>query len=129
MASLYDAVINLYENNDGALAEAWAIAELQGQDDLKKNLIRLYAALLVNDSESDVKNGYLVLQSGDRLSLWMKGRQTFLHHSGGDMDGLHGATPWRMSSRRQLPRTPEDLRWRLTNKHPFTGLSWKWKFR
>ena len=69
MASVYDAVINSYENNDGALAEAWAIAEFQGQEDLKKNLIRLYAALLVNDSESDVKNGYLVLQSGVRLEL------------------------------------------------------------
>ena len=51
MASVYDAVINSYENNEGALAEAWAIAEFQGQEDLKKNLIRLYAALLVNDSE------------------------------------------------------------------------------
>ena len=69
MASVYDAVINSYESNDGALAEAWAIAEHQGQEDLKKNMIKLYAALLVNDNESNVKGGYLTLQSGVRLWL------------------------------------------------------------
>ena len=68
MASVDDAVINSYEN-EGTLAAAWAIAESQGQEDLRKNVIRLYAALLVNDSESNVKKGYLVLQSGDRLEL------------------------------------------------------------
>ena len=54
MASVYDAVINSYEN-EGTLTAAWAIAESQGQEDLNKNVIRLYAALLVNDSESNVK--------------------------------------------------------------------------
>ena len=69
MASVYDVVINSYESNDGALAEAWAIAEHQGQEDLKKNMIKLYAALLVDDNESNVKGGYLTLQSGVRLWL------------------------------------------------------------
>ena len=68
MASVYDAVISSYEEVDPLAAE-WAIAESQGQDDLKKNVIRLYAALLVNNIESNVKQGYLVLQSGDRLEL------------------------------------------------------------
>ena len=68
MASVYDAVIHSYENVD-TLAAEWAIAESQGQEDLRKNVIRLYAALLVNDIESNVKKGYLVLQSGDRLEL------------------------------------------------------------
>ena len=39
----------------------------------------------------------------------------------GYMDGLHGATTWMTSSKRQLPQTPEDLRRKLTNKHPFNG--------
>ena len=68
MASVYDAVINSYEAVDPLVAE-WTIAESQGQDDLRKNVIRLYAALLVNSTESNVKQGYLVLQSGHRLGL------------------------------------------------------------
>ena len=43
-------------------------------------------------------------------------RQIFLHRYGGDMDGLHGATTWMTSSKRQLPQTPEDLRKELTKQ-------------
>ena len=64
--SVYDAVISSYEYSGGALAEAWTIAEQQGQEDRDKNKLKLYAALLVDDEASNVKEGYLVL--GGRLS-------------------------------------------------------------
>ncbi len=64
--SVYDAVISSYEDSGGALADAWAIAEQQGQEDREKNKLKLYAALLVDDEASNVKEGYLVL--GGRLS-------------------------------------------------------------
>ncbi len=60
MVSIYDAVISSYECNDRALADAWAIAEHQRQEDLMKNIIKLYAALLVDDNKSNVKRGYLI---------------------------------------------------------------------
>ena len=72
MVSVYDAVISSYEDSGGALADAWAIAEHQGQEDRKKNTIKLYAALLIDDGMSNVKEGYLTLggkQSGVRLML------------------------------------------------------------
>ena len=64
--SVYDAVISSYEDSGGALADAWAIAEQQGQEDREKNKLKLYAAFLVDDEASNVKEGYLVL--GGRLS-------------------------------------------------------------
>ena len=69
MVSIYDAVISSYECNDRALADAWAIAEHQRQEDLMKNITKLYAALLVDDNKSNVKRGYLTLHSGDHLTL------------------------------------------------------------
>ena len=34
--SVYDAVISSYEYSGGSLADAWAIAEQQGQEDREK---------------------------------------------------------------------------------------------
>ena len=55
MISVYDAVISSYEDSGGALADAWAIAEHQRQEDCKKNTIKLYAALLFDDEKSNAK--------------------------------------------------------------------------
>ena len=64
--SVYDAVMSSYEYRGGALAEAWTIADQQGQEDRDKNKLKLYAALLVDAEASNVKEGYLAL--GGRLS-------------------------------------------------------------
>ena len=70
--SVYDAVIGSYDDDGGALAQAWAIAEQQRQGDCDKNKLRLYAALLIDVETSSVDGGYLALGGrtyGSRIKI------------------------------------------------------------
>ena len=70
--SVYDAVIGSYDEDGGALANAWAIAEQQKQGDCDQSKLRLYAALMIDVETSSLDGGYLALggrTSGSRIKI------------------------------------------------------------